>query len=115
MRKIVFGEWIQSELEKRGLTIADLARLGNTSSSTLWRIVRGERNAGIDSVLAIARGLNLSPFEVFSRVIGQPMGVHYAQEEQVLSIFRRFPESEKLRTIAFMEGVLTLLDKQRDR
>ena len=85
MRKIVFGEWIQSELEKRGLTIADLARLGNTSSSTLWRIVRGERNAGIDSVLAIARGLNLSPFEVFSRVIGQPMGVHYAQEEQVLS------------------------------
>ncbi len=111
MNKVVFGEWVQSELDKREMTIADLARLGDARNPVLWRIIKGERNAGIDSIIAIARGLNISPFEVFGRAIGQEMGAKDAEEEHVLILFRLFPEGERERIIAYMEALLNLLER----
>ncbi|PKN91074.1 MAG: hypothetical protein CVU44_20885 [Chloroflexi bacterium HGW-Chloroflexi-6] len=62
-----FGSWILEELEKRKMTQADLARATDITTAQMSRIVSGQRNAGKDTLTAIARALHLPPHLVFEK------------------------------------------------
>jgi transcriptional regulator with XRE-family HTH domain len=56
MNQLDFGNWLIAEAEKRGIYLNDVATAGGMDKSTIFRIAKGTRTAGIDSILAIARG-----------------------------------------------------------
>lgn len=68
--RMAFNEWLQQELNRRGMTLADLAKRAEMygyriSQPQLSRILNGDREAGPDACIAIAYGLGLSREEVF--------------------------------------------------
>lgn len=67
---MVFNEWLQQELNRRGWNVADLAKRAEMygypiSQPQLWRILSGDRQAGPDACISIAYGLGVSREEVF--------------------------------------------------
>lgn len=103
MSRVQFGTWLASQLERRNMTVADLARLGDSSDPTIWRIIKGERNAGVDSILAIAQGLRMSPVEVFRIATGQPEVSEY---EDLIYLFSQLNESDQTTILRMMEVML---------
>lgn len=68
-----FATWIKTELRKRGWTQADLSHHSEVSRSQITRIMQGERGAGVDSLIGIARAFKMPPEIVFLEYIGRPM------------------------------------------
>lgn len=62
---MLFHEWLQGEMEKRGLDQAELARRAELTSGTVSNVLNGNRQAGPDFCIAIARALGLPREEVF--------------------------------------------------
>lgn len=103
MSNVKFGMWLQSAAEERGITLADVAKRGGVSSATIWRIANGERNVGIDSLLAIAQGLRMSPVEVFRIATGQPQISDY---EDLINLYNQLDEADKTTILRMMEVML---------
>jgi len=70
MSKIGFIEWLNAIMKEKGLIPAELSRLSGISESQIGRIRRGEQGLGIDKAVMIARGLGVTPIEVFCRAAG---------------------------------------------
>lgn len=65
-----FSQWLNNELEKRGMTKTELARRSRKSGHQISRtqitfILNGSRQAGPDACIAIAHALELPREEVF--------------------------------------------------
>ncbi len=60
-----FGTWLLNELESRGLSQSELARMAGLARGTLSNLINGTRGRGPDSIEAIARALKLPPELVF--------------------------------------------------
>lgn len=60
-----FGDWLMAELERRGLTQADLSRMAHISSAQVANVVNGDRQAGDKFCRAVARAFDLPQTEVF--------------------------------------------------
>lgn len=56
-----FTEWIQQQLDERDWKRSVLARQAGISESTLSNIMNGNRNAGMDAIVSIAKGFKLPP------------------------------------------------------
>lgn len=69
MDKEKFSKWLQSELNQREWTQADLSRKSGVSTGQIARLMSGERGLGEDSVAAIAKALRM-PANVVYRVAG---------------------------------------------
>jgi len=107
MSKLQFVEWLQKEIEIRGITLADVAKRGEVSPTTIWRIANGERNAGIDSILAIAQGLRMSPVEVFRIATNQPSATENPQTEQLVYLFQQLDARDRQTILDMMEFLLS--------
>jgi len=62
-----FTEWLENELNKRNWDRAELARRARLATSTVTRIMNGERSPGPDFCRSVARALNLPPETVFRK------------------------------------------------
>lgn len=62
-----FPEWLQSELDNREWTQADLARKAELSRTVISRVMNGERLPGIDFCKGVARALGLRDIDVMRR------------------------------------------------
>jgi len=62
-----FKQWIELEINKRGISIADLARAAGLSPGALGNILRGERQPGIELCHGLSKALRVSPEFVFRR------------------------------------------------
>ncbi len=60
-----FGDWLQSQLDKKRWSQADLAKNAHISRGTLSNILSGTRGVGEDTITAIAHALKLPPETVF--------------------------------------------------
>jgi transcriptional regulator with XRE-family HTH domain len=56
-----FAAWLNSELNKRGWNQNHLAKKAGLASGTISNIVNGSKGMGIDTAVALARALNISP------------------------------------------------------
>jgi transcriptional regulator with XRE-family HTH domain len=66
---VKFSEWLDTELNNRGWTRAELARRAGVHQSTISMAYSGQRNVGPDLAESIARAFGIQPEEVF-RVAG---------------------------------------------
>ena len=69
MKYIDFSGWIESELQKRGWQVSELARRADTYPATIARIINRERKPGPDVCQGIARAFGMPSEDVF-RIAG---------------------------------------------
>lgn len=60
-----FGEWLQSEMDTREWTQADIARHSGITTAQISRLVSGARGAGKQTCTAIAHALGYPPETVY--------------------------------------------------
>jgi len=65
MKKRSFSHWLQGEINKRGLTQADLARKSGISKAYISRIFSENREPSAGTLKAFATALNLPPETVY--------------------------------------------------
>jgi transcriptional regulator with XRE-family HTH domain len=63
--KVRFGQWLQGEREARGWSQADLARRCGRGRSVLHKIENGTALPALETFIALALALNLSPNVLF--------------------------------------------------
>lgn len=59
-----FAGWLQAELSERGMSQAELARRAETTTTTVYRVLNRERNAGVEFCKGIARAFNMRDTDV---------------------------------------------------
>jgi transcriptional regulator with XRE-family HTH domain len=74
MASIDFPNWLQDQMDKMGWRPRDLAKRAHISDAVISRILRSERGASIDTLLAIASALNVSPITMFRKAGFLPDG-----------------------------------------
>jgi transcriptional regulator with XRE-family HTH domain len=59
------AEWLDTEMQARGLTTRELARRANLHFTTISQVITGRQLAGWDFLTAVARPLGSTPIEAF--------------------------------------------------
>jgi transcriptional regulator with XRE-family HTH domain len=62
---VVFGTWLDRELQQRGWSQSEAARRGEMSSQMINAIINGQANPGLESCQGIARAFKLPLEDVF--------------------------------------------------
>ena len=60
-----FGKNLKKIIKDNGKTPEDIAAHGNIETKQVYRVINGEHSATLSIVVAIAKGLNLSPKKLF--------------------------------------------------
>src|ERR1044072_2186601 len=69
-----FGQYLERILHQRKLTPKEAAKKCGITDSYIGRIIKGRGgNYSVETILALADGLELNPHEVFSMATGRPM------------------------------------------
>lgn len=103
-----FAKWLMIEMEKRGISQAELARRSNTTQGTISRIVSGERNIGFDVCVAISRALHIAPENVL-RAAGllPPVPETTEQKETLVYLFDQLTEKDRQTILDMMNFLLS--------
>jgi transcriptional regulator with XRE-family HTH domain len=64
-KQIIFGQTIRDLRHKRGMTLAELAKLARIHPSYLADVERGERNPSLLNILKLAAALRVHPGKLF--------------------------------------------------
>lgn len=67
MSSIDFPAWLQEEINKRDWRPTDLAKRARISDAAVSRILRGERKADTDTLLAFSEVFSISPITIFRK------------------------------------------------
>jgi len=87
-----FGEWLEGELKRRGMTQSELARRAGLSHSTITNIIANRRGVSSETIISIAKALEITP-------------------EDLLRDTGVLPESREARRNARIERILTHAEK----
>ncbi|MBY0485753.1 MAG: helix-turn-helix domain-containing protein [Flavobacteriaceae bacterium] len=60
-----FGENLQNLIEKQGKDVMTIASVGNIEQKQVYRVLNGEHGANLKTIIAIAKGLDIHPKELF--------------------------------------------------
>jgi transcriptional regulator with XRE-family HTH domain len=72
-----FGQYLERILHQRKLTPKQAAKKCGITDSYLGRIIKGQGGKhSLETILALADGLELNPHEVFSVATGRPLQEH---------------------------------------
>lgn len=74
MTTIDFAYWLQLQLDHRNWKPTDLAKHSHLSDTAISRILHGQPNPDPDTLLAIAKALNISPGTIYQRAGLLPEG-----------------------------------------
>lgn len=101
-----FLNWLEAELKHRDWQPADLARKAGLGHATIHKILNGDRKAGPDVSLAIARALGEDPVRVF-RLAGllPPQPDPAPGETELLHAFRGLPGSQQAFFLRMVRGL----------
>ena len=85
-----FADWLRLELDTRAWNNSELARQAGLGKQTIWNILNGMRNPGIESCIGIARALNIPPEDVMRKAgLLPPLPPAVQGEKTVLQLYRR--------------------------
>jgi transcriptional regulator with XRE-family HTH domain len=116
MTSIDFPDWLQAQLDDRGMTAYKLSKLSGKDQGVISRILSRERNPESDTLIAIAKGLKL-PVEVVLRAAGilpPPPGPLSEEQQAVIHAVGQVSDVKILRMISAMLDQ-ALEEKDRDR
>ena len=105
MRRIdsSFAEWLQSEMDERGLSQSALARLAKVSTTAINNVLKQTRTAGPDICTAIAHAFKLSPEQVFIRAGLLPNEPGRSQSaDEAAYLVDHLPEDQQLMALAIL-------------
>lgn len=66
-RNIDFPAWLQKQIDEHEWRPTDLAKKSGLSDATVSRILKGERQADIDTLMAFASALTMSPMSILRK------------------------------------------------
>ena len=110
--KMNFEEWLTVEMEKRVWSQSDLARHSGLSQAQVSRVANGLRPPGNDFCKAVAKAFKL-PEEIVMRKAGilDPETDLKEKEEELLYLFRKLPDTEKVEAIRYIRIRFSMLGK----
>ncbi|MCR4779932.1 MAG: helix-turn-helix domain-containing protein [Ruminiclostridium sp.] len=65
---VTFGQRVRSIRKQRGLSQERLSEMCDLHPTYIGQIERGEKNASLETIMRICRGLNVSPSELFKNM-----------------------------------------------
>jgi len=91
----LFGIWLLEELEKRGMSQADLSRSSGITTAQMSRIISGTRGAGKKTLTAIAHALRLPPDLVFEKAgILPPTTELTLLQRSIMGLVKNLPDND---------------------
>jgi transcriptional regulator with XRE-family HTH domain len=63
-RNIDFPNWLQDQMDARDWRPTDLAKKAHVSDATVSRVLKGQRDADIDTLMGFAEAFNMSPISI---------------------------------------------------
>lgn len=101
-----FSDWLRSELDKRNWSQSDLSRYSGISPTQIGRIFSGERSLGLESLVALAKALGISPITIMRKLglLSNSGGEDVKFDDWEFLLNQMSPEDqEELRQIAEMK------------
>lgn len=111
-----FSEWLLQEMEERGLTQAELARMSGTSRTSINNVILQIRNPGPSLCRAIADALNIPPEEVFMKA-----GILPQQQKpdiltrSILAILDKLPKEEQEEILDYAQYQLNKFERKQKK
>ena len=101
MDKINFGQWLQSEREKRDLSQSDLARITGLHRQIINKTENGVSMPAVETYLALAKAFKISPITIFRKAGLLPEGSDQASFEDWQHLLAQLmpDEQEEMRQI----------------
>lgn len=102
---MTFSDWLASELNKRDMSQADLARKSDLTRGAVSHLINQQRQPGPDACLAIARALSLPPELVFRQAGLLPSEeiAHNVSDEIIAYKVSELSQSQKDQVLQFIE------------
>jgi len=115
-RKIEFSSWLQSEINQRHWSQADLARYADLNRAIINKLLNGKTSPQPSTLKAIARAFRI-PLETAYRAAGLLPDVPENDGflEEVAHIFRRFQNPQRRATALTLLKALILEDEEEQR
>ena len=103
-----FTNWLNKEMDSRGIKPADLAKTAKISQATLSMILSGQRGLGPDVGLNLAIGLNLPPEVIFRKAGLLPSLPPEEVNVQVMAhLFRQLNPIYQQQALNFVRAMLS--------
>lgn len=106
-----FPVWLQEQMDLRNWNAADLARRAGVYHSTISRILKGEREAGIDACRAIATALREEPDKVLrlAGLLPEEKGerVLGGFQEELLGLTDQLDEASQRMVLEVVKGLVS--------
>lgn len=105
MDKINFGQWLQSEREKRDLSQSDLARMTGLHRQIINKTENGVSMPAVETYLALAKAFGISPVSIFRKAGLLPEGGDNTNFEDWQHLLTQLTpdEEEEMRQIVEMK------------
>lgn len=113
-----FPDWLQKEMDKRGISQKELANLGEISPPQVSKILNRQSPAGPEAALGIARALKLDPVTVFRMAGLLPPGTEAETDQRengLIHMFRQMDEMDKDDIYAYVEWKYISAEKRRNQ
>ena len=110
-----FSKWLLDEIEKRGMTYSEVARLGGTTHGRVSQVISGE-NPGRKFCEAVARAFNLPREEVFRRAgFLPPAPEETATIAEVVYLMNQLPPEEQERLLITARSWIEAREREKKR
>ena len=104
MNDVTFPKWIKSQLESKGMTQADLVKSSGLSNAQISRIVNSHSQPTAESLILIARGLQLPANEVFQAagLLPSATEITHLMERAIYYLSHLHPDDQE-RVVLYLE------------
>lgn len=103
-KKVDFAEWLKNVLDDKGIKPIDLSRLANIDSGVVTRLLKAERDAKPETLIAIARALRFPPETVFRAAGILPQQTEETELiEQIKHLTKELPPQEQQDILEFIK------------
>lgn len=86
--RVEFGKRLRSKRQELGLTLEVLAEKADLAISYVASVERGERNLGLENIVALAQALNVAPTELLP-------GEHHRKKDEIKAAFGKQLKSQR--------------------
>ncbi len=107
------AEWLKEELQKRGMSQADLSRKSGISAGHITKVLNGDRGLGEQALKGIAEAFHVPPELVFRKAGLLPqISENDEAKEELIFLFERLPDNEKRIILRQLQATILLLEQQ---
>lgn len=100
-----FGDWLQGELDKRGMKQADLARESGLTTATISRLITQQRGPDDATCLKISKALGIPVEDVFRRAGKLPPQSELEHDptlREIYEVVKQLTEEQRAAVLEFV-------------